>query len=152
MRVLLTVGHRFERSNLGPIPGNVHVEAWIDHTRVLGEADLVVCHGGSGTVFGALAAGVPVVAIPVFADQFENGRRIAETGAGLIVEANQMSRGGPRMIIDEKDTPRIVEAIEEVLATATYRHQAQHVAAEMSSAATVDEVLDTIAAAADGTV
>jgi UDP:flavonoid glycosyltransferase YjiC (YdhE family) len=38
-------------------------------------ADLVVCHGGSGTAFGALAAGVLIVVVPLFADQFENGRR-----------------------------------------------------------------------------
>jgi UDP:flavonoid glycosyltransferase YjiC (YdhE family) len=30
---------------------------WIDQARVLAHADLVVCHGGSGTVLGALSAG-----------------------------------------------------------------------------------------------
>jgi UDP:flavonoid glycosyltransferase YjiC (YdhE family) len=31
---------------------------------VMRGASLVVCHGGSGTVFGALAAGIPLVCVP----------------------------------------------------------------------------------------
>lgn len=56
-RVLVTTGHGFEASRLRDVPGNVHVEAWAEQTDVLGEAALVVCHGGSGTAYGALAAG-----------------------------------------------------------------------------------------------
>ena len=52
VRVLLTVGRRFDRSSLGAIPPNVRVEAWFDQANVLDQADLVVCHGGSGTAFG----------------------------------------------------------------------------------------------------
>ncbi len=85
-RVLLTVGRRFDRDELGAVPANVHVEAWVEQDDVLRAADVVVCHGGSGTAFGAVAAGVPVVAVPLFADQFENGRRLAAAGAGLTVE------------------------------------------------------------------
>jgi hypothetical protein len=55
-RVLLTVGRRFDASTLGPVAANVHVVRWIDQARVLEHADLVVCHGGSGTALGALAA------------------------------------------------------------------------------------------------
>lgn len=85
-RVLLTVGHRFDPALLGPVPPHVHVEHWVDQADVLASADLVVCHGGSGTVYGALAAGVPLVVVPVFADQFENARRAARAGAALVVE------------------------------------------------------------------
>jgi hypothetical protein len=46
-------------------------------------------HGGSGTADGALAAGVPVVVVRLFADQFENGRRLADGGAGLVVAATE---------------------------------------------------------------
>jgi UDP:flavonoid glycosyltransferase YjiC (YdhE family) len=62
-RVLLTVGNKFDGSTLGSLPDNVHVEAWVDQAGVLDEADLVVCHGGSGTTFGAMAAGVPAVVV-----------------------------------------------------------------------------------------
>ena len=80
-------GPPFDASTLGPVPANVHVEPWVDQARVLEQAELVVCHGGSGTTLAALAAGVPLVMVPLFADQFENARRVAPTRAGLVVEA-----------------------------------------------------------------
>ncbi len=144
VRVLLTVGRRFDRAGLGPIPANVHVEAWVEQARVLAEADLVVCHGGSGTVFGAVAAGVPLVVVPVFADQFENGHRVARTGAGRVVESEQPRAAGSREVITEADAPRVAEAIREVLAAQSYRERSLVIAAEMAATPTVDEVLATL--------
>ena len=92
-------------------------------------------------MYGALAAGVPVVVVPVFADQFENGRRVAATGAGLIVEPQQESQTGPRTVITVADAPRVTEAIHEVLRNPSYRQQAAAIAAEMAATPTVDEVL-----------
>jgi UDP:flavonoid glycosyltransferase YjiC (YdhE family) len=131
-RVLMTVGHRFDLSELGDVPANVHVEAWVDQSRVLGQADLVVCHGGSGTTFGALAAVVPVVMVPLFADQFANGISVSRAGAGLVVEAAALREGIPR-------------AAEAVLADRSYREAAMKVAAEMAAAAPIDTVLQELA-------
>ena len=138
-RVLLTVGRRFDASTLGPVPANVHVEAWIDQARVLERADLVVCHGGSGTTLAALAAGVPLVTVPLFADQFENSRRIAAIGAGRVAQT-QISADGVRSI-DAAAAPRITAGIEDVLGDATYRDRARGIAAEMAATPTVEEVL-----------
>ena len=146
VRVLLTVGRRFDHTSLGPIPANVRVEAWVEQADVLDEADLVVCHGGSGTVFGALARGVPVVVVPLFADQFENGRRIDQRGAGLVVEAKQRRESGPRLVIGEVDAPRISAGIEAVLGTMSYRQQARRIAVEVAGTPTVDEVVDALLA------
>ena len=146
VRLLLTVGHRFDRADLGPVPANVHVEAWVDQARVVAESDLVVCHGGSGTVFGALAAGVPLVVMPIFADQFVNGRRVADCGAGLVVEPDRGGDNSPRRLLGDGDVPRIVDAIEGVLATASYRRNARRIALEMAAAPSVDEVLEALLA------
>jgi UDP:flavonoid glycosyltransferase YjiC (YdhE family) len=142
-RVLLTVGRRFDPAALGRVPGNTRVEAWVEQADVVGQADLVVCHGGSGTAFGALAAGVPVVVVPVFADQFENGRRIAQAGAGVMIDSDP-PHGGERGVIGDHDVPWITAAIEAVLASATYRAAAARIAAEMGTEPTVDEVLDAL--------
>ena len=139
-RVLLTVGRRFDAAGPGPALANVRVEAWVDPADVLCEADLVVCHGGSGTAFGALAAGVPVVVVPLFADQFENGRRIAGAGTGLAVEAERRGVGNARGVVGEDDVPRIAEAVGAVLGTASLRRRAGRIAAEMAATRTVDEV------------
>ena len=137
--MLLTVGRRFDASTLGPVPANVHVEPWIDQARVLDHADLVVCHGGSGTALAALAAGVPLVMVPLFADQFENARRIAATRAGRVVET-QITTGGARSI-NTAAPLEITRSIEDVLGDVTYRDRARAIAAEMAATPTVEEVL-----------
>ena len=115
------------------------MEPWVDQARVLNHADLVVCHGGSGTTLAALAAGVPLVMVPLFADQFENARRIAKTGAGRVVET-QITADGARSI-NPAAAPEITTSIEDVLGDVTYRDRAQAIAAEMAATATVEEVL-----------
>jgi hypothetical protein len=149
-RVLLTVGRRFDAAALGPVPPNVQVEAWVDQADVLAEADLVLCHGGSGTVLGALATGVPLVVVPLFADQFENGRRIAAAGAGRTVTTDGTSADGRRVVVGEDDAARITEAIDDVLASSSYREQAGRIAAEMAAAPTADRVLDALPPAGRG--
>lgn len=139
-RVLLTVGRTFERGALGPVPGNVHVEAWVDQALVLPHADLVVCHGGSGTVLGALGAGVPLVLVPLFADQFENGRRVAALGAGVVVDGGDDGRGS-RSVLSAGDAPRVADAIGRVLSEAGFGRRARGVAHEMAVLPTADEAL-----------
>ena len=124
---------------LGPVPAHVHVEPWIDQARVLDHADLVVCHGGSGTALGALAAGVPLVMVPLFADQFENARRIAKTRSGQVVET-QITVDGARSV-NVAAAPEITRSIEDVLGDVRYRDRARAIAAEMAATPTVEEVL-----------
>jgi UDP:flavonoid glycosyltransferase YjiC (YdhE family) len=81
------------------------------------------------------------VVVPVFADQFENGRRVAAAGAGLVVEVDGGSRA---RVVDERDTPRIRNAVEVVLATPGYRERAQAIARTMADAPSADEVLGAV--------
>jgi UDP:flavonoid glycosyltransferase YjiC (YdhE family) len=139
-RVLLTVGRRFDPSQLGRLPDYVHVESWVDQADVLSEAEVVVSHGGSGTTFGALGGGVPVVVVPLFADQFVNGQRVAEAEAGVVVDTGRTC-DGRRRPLSRDDAPRIAEAIETVRAGPSYREQARHIAREMAAAPTAETVL-----------
>jgi len=61
---------------LGSVAANTHIERWVPEADVLTHAAVVVCHGGSGTTYGALASGVPLVCCPLFADQHRNSRLI----------------------------------------------------------------------------
>ena len=140
-RILLTVGRQFDPSQLDDIPANVHVEPWVDQDQVLGQADLVVCHGGSGTTFGALAAGLPVVIVPVFADQFANGDAVAKVGAGIVVDTGVGGRGRRRPP-GPSDAARIRDAVATVLAGEVYRVAAGRIATEMAAAPSVRFVLE----------
>ncbi len=139
-RVLLTVGRAADVQAIGPIPANVHVEAWVPQGSVLAAAALVVCHGGSGTTFGALAAGVPLVMVPMWADQPANARAVAEAGAGVVVAPGE---GGvdTMLAVQPGDAPRIRAAIESVLGNQSYRDAARRIAGDMRSLPTIETLL-----------
>jgi UDP:flavonoid glycosyltransferase YjiC (YdhE family) len=139
VRALVTVGRSTDVTALGPTPANAHVEAWVPQAEVLPAAAVVVCHGGSGTTFGALAAGVPLVVLPMFADQPANGRLVAQAQAGVLVEPDRaedtLGSFGP------DDVPRVRAAIEGVLGDQAYRKAAIGIADEMRAEPDIDEVV-----------
>ena len=141
VRALLTVGRKFDRTLLGTVPTNVHVEAWVDQHDVFAHASAMLCHGGSGTVFGALAAGVPMVVVPAFSDQFANGALVSASGAGLIVAAKQDSGTDIRRVVDSRDAVRMSAALTAVLGTPAFRASAQRVGSEMAAAPDIDALV-----------
>jgi UDP:flavonoid glycosyltransferase YjiC (YdhE family) len=139
-RVLLTVGRETDLGSLGAVPENGHVEQWVPQADAVAEADVVVCHGGSGTTFGALAAGVPLVICPLFADQRVNARVAESAGAAIVAPRREVPRGALRGL-GPADVDPLREAIERVLAEPAYRRAAKRIAAEMAEMPTVDEVV-----------
>ncbi len=87
VNVVVTVGQQIDPAELGEQPDNVRVERHIPQAEVLATSDLVVCHGGSGSVIGALAHGLPLVVLPMGADQPFNAERCVALGVGRVVEA-----------------------------------------------------------------
>jgi UDP:flavonoid glycosyltransferase YjiC (YdhE family) len=103
VRVLLTIGHGADAASLGPVPANVRVERWVPQAAVLASAAAVVCHGGSATTLGTLAAGLPMVVVPLFADQPFNAARVEAVGAGLVVappEPGELAAAVSRVVTD----------------------------------------------------
>jgi UDP:flavonoid glycosyltransferase YjiC (YdhE family) len=64
---------------------------------VMPKADVVICHGGHGTVARALAAGAPLLVCPSVGDMGENAARVAWSGAGLSVPRRLLSRRSIRL-------------------------------------------------------
>lgn len=75
-----------------PVPDNVLVEGFVPHRYLLARATCVICHGGYGITAKALAAGVPVLAIPLALDRFEVARRVEVAGAGVMLSERQLTR------------------------------------------------------------
>jgi UDP:flavonoid glycosyltransferase YjiC (YdhE family) len=81
-RVVVATG-RVRPEQLGTVPDNVTVRAWVPQADLLPHVDVVVHHGGSGTTLGALAAGAPQLVLPQGADQFANAEALRAAGAAL---------------------------------------------------------------------
>lgn len=142
-RVLLTIGRGTDDACLGEIPANTHVEPWIAQHDALDHTTVVACHGGSGTVLGALAAGVPLVICPLFADQAANGRMIESAHAGRVVPGRALAPGSLRGL-EPDDVAPLRETIQRVLDDPTYRDAARRVAAELATTPTGDNVVKSL--------
>jgi UDP:flavonoid glycosyltransferase YjiC (YdhE family) len=85
--VVVTVGLNLDPTSLGPQPANVHVHRFIPQSILLPHCDLVVSHAGSGSVIGALAHGLPMVLLPMGADQPLNAARAEALGVAELLDA-----------------------------------------------------------------
>ncbi len=87
INLVATVGHELDPAEFGPQPANVHITQYIPQAAILPHCDLVVSHGGSGSVPGALAHGRPMVLLPIGADQPLNAARCADLGVARVLDA-----------------------------------------------------------------
>jgi MGT family glycosyltransferase len=114
VRGLVTSGRAVDPVDV-PAPSNVRVVQAAPHRAVLAEAAAVVTHAGHGSVLKALAAGVPLVCMPMGRDQKDNTVRVLRVGAGVRVA---------------KDAPadRVAAAVRQVLDDPAYRAAARRFA------------------------
>jgi MGT family glycosyltransferase len=130
VRVLVTIGRHRDPAELGALPAGVHVERWVPQADVMPHAAAMVCHGGFGTVRAGLAEGMPMVVIPLFADQPYNARRVAELGAGIALEHGPGGMTG------------LAGAVRALLADPSYAASAAAVADETRALPTVDAAVE----------
>jgi UDP:flavonoid glycosyltransferase YjiC (YdhE family) len=96
VRVLATTNrHRPERPI--DVPPNARLVDWLLYSQAMPAADVVICHGGHGTVARALAAGKPLLVCPSVGDMGENAARVAWSGTGLSIPRRLLSERGVRL-------------------------------------------------------
>lgn len=115
VNLVVTVGRDLDPLELGPQPANVHIERFIPQSVVLPHCDLVVSHGGSGSVVGALAHGLPMLLAPMGADQPSNAARCEALGIGRVLD-----------VITAKPA-EVRDAAALLLADPTYRSAAERI-------------------------
>ncbi len=113
VNVVATLGREIDPQELGPQPATIHIARFIPQASVLPHCDLVVSHGGSGSVMGALAHGLPMVLLPMGADQPLNASRCAALGVAHVLDALEAT---PEQVRD---------AVASTLADASYRQAAE---------------------------
>lgn len=120
-RVLMTVGRHIDPAEFGPQPDHVRIARYVPQDEVLADCAVVVSHGGSGTVMGALAHGKPMVLTPIGADQPMNADRCTALGVGRVLDPVTA-------------TPAEVHAaVAEVLGDPDYRRSAERLRAELAA-------------------
>ncbi|OLZ50917.1 glycosyltransferase [Amycolatopsis keratiniphila] len=82
---------RIRPEELGALPDDVTMRAWVAQPDLMPHVDVVVHHGGSGTTLGALAAGVPQLVLPQGADHFANAEALCTAGAALSLQPGELN-------------------------------------------------------------
>lgn len=121
VNLIVTVGHEIDPVVFGRQPPNVRVERYVPQSLLLPHCDLMVSHAGSGSVLGALAHGLPLMLLPMGADQPLNAARCADLGVARVLDAVAA-------------TPDAVhDAVSAVLADPAYRRAAERLRDEIAA-------------------
>jgi UDP:flavonoid glycosyltransferase YjiC (YdhE family) len=126
--VLVAVGPAGDPSLLGELPSNVRLERFVPQAAVFAHVDMVVHHGGAGTMLGALSAGLPQLVLPQGADQPFNAMAVQRSGAGLALR-------------NEEQVPGAIEsAVATLLTDGPHRATARTIAKEIAAMPSPAEV------------
>jgi UDP:flavonoid glycosyltransferase YjiC (YdhE family) len=117
--LIVTTGRNQDPADFGPQPPHVHIERYVPQSLLFPHCDLVVTHGGSGTVMTALGHGLPMVIVPVSADQPDNAQRCEQLGVARVIPPDNRSPEGFR------------NAVRDVLSDPRYRQTAERLREEM---------------------
>ena len=99
-------------ADLQYIPDNFNVVDYAPGSQIMNKSDLVVCHGGNGTIYQAMSQGIPIIGIPTHHDQEWNLDRVESLGMGIHLSE-----------INFKPA-HLVEAVEGILSEQSYKENA----------------------------
>jgi L-demethylnoviosyl transferase len=98
-----------------PLPDNIRAAGWLPLNAVLPTCSAIIHHGGAGTTFTTLVAGVPQLIIPQYSDQPINAIAVASRGAGIHLPERETDAVSVRdRLFRLLDDPAISQAASEV--------------------------------------
>jgi len=108
-RFVVTTGNQMRQEAMDAAPGNFRFVNYAPGTKILEYCKAEVNHGGNGTMYQALAAGVPVISLPSHLEQGISVDVMLKEGIGL--------RRSARRTTGEE----LVKAIDEVVNDPSYK-------------------------------
>jgi UDP:flavonoid glycosyltransferase YjiC (YdhE family) len=96
---IIATGIRDDAASPLPRPANAVVVPWLSYSRTMPACDLVVSHGGHGTLVHALTNGRPVVICPAGGDMAESAARVDWAGVGVRLPRRFCTPTGIRLAV-----------------------------------------------------
>ncbi len=134
VRGLVTLGHSLADDGI-VAPENVVIVPSAPHSQILPRASAVITHAGHGTVIKALAAGIPLVCLPMGRDQEDTAARVTLTGSGVRLKSSASAAA-------------IAEATRAVLHDSRYREAARSLATAIAADTETDRAIEELEALA----
>jgi UDP:flavonoid glycosyltransferase YjiC (YdhE family) len=82
-----------------PAPANAVLVPWLSYAETMPRCDLVITHGGHGTLVRALASGCPVLVCPAGGDMAENAARVDWASVGVRLAPRFCTPSGVRLAV-----------------------------------------------------
>lgn len=120
-QVFVSTGAQIDPAEISG-PENVIVERFLPNGKIMGLADLVIYHGGSGTAYHVVSHGVPSIVVATHWDQEFAGVVTEEHGLGLHLTLRQVV-ASPSRLLDAAD--RVLENL------ASYRDRVERFRKEL---------------------
>jgi UDP:flavonoid glycosyltransferase YjiC (YdhE family) len=98
--IVVALGPGLEPAAFLPRRANIRLVSFVPMARLMPVSDLVVSHGGSGTMLAALEAGRPLVILPMAADQPANAAACLAAGAARVVERGDWTAPAIRAAVE----------------------------------------------------
>jgi UDP:flavonoid glycosyltransferase YjiC (YdhE family) len=96
-RYIVSKGPQHTEFELAP---NMWGAEFLPQTNIVPLVDLVITHGGNNTTTESFHFGKPMIALPLFWDQYDNAQRVDETGFGVRLQTYAFEDGELRGAID----------------------------------------------------
>lgn len=89
LQIIVSTSSKFTVSGFKNVPTNIHFEQWVPGREIINLADLIIFHGGYGTMMETIEAGKPSIVIPFHSEQESNGRRLEAAGCSLVCKLSE---------------------------------------------------------------
>lgn len=91
IKVIMSVGKTIDINAFKHIPSNFIVRNYVPQLEILKCADVFITHGGMNSTNEGLYYDLPLILIPQSVDQPFVANRVAELGAGIVLEKNSIT-------------------------------------------------------------
>lgn len=134
IQVVVATGATLVDTAQSPVKG-VFLERYINTDALLPHCALVCCHGGNGTLYQALAYGLPTVVVATHQEQYYGGKRIQQLGLGRTLTLKAVKNRGFSLVAD---------ALRQVLDDPAYHAHAQTFSGHFARLNSAERAADTV--------
>lgn len=90
-KIIMSVGKSIDISTFKSVPSNFIIRNYVPQLEILKHADVFITHGGMNSANEGLYYSVPLILVPQFFDQSIVANRVAELGAGIVIEKHKVT-------------------------------------------------------------
>lgn len=108
---------KYENETLPGNPGNIMIVSWLQQRDILAHPNIqaFITHGGLLGTTEALVEGVPVLGIPIYADQRMNMKKAESFGNGILLELTNVTENSISYSLNEiLNNPKFLRNAKEI--------------------------------------